>query len=420
MDLAQIEDIDVVCLAGDVDLAVADRLGSVLAGLTEDSTGIVVDLSAVTLLDATIVDTLIRAQRQAVDRGVPFYAVAASGLPLEVLELTGAAKALGALLGRDEALAAITDPGIAGPTSGPASGSASGSASGPASGPASGSAGGPTGGSAGGPAPSAGTDHPPSTTAPSLADDVHALLAEAGALAPDDRRRVWLRGRAVERALPYARALAMRYRNRGEPTEDLLQVASLGLVKAVNGYDPSRETGFLAYAAPTILGELRRHFRDNGWAMQVPRRLQELRLEINQAEQQLTQALGRQPATADIADFMGIREAEVLEAQAAGRAYQPASLFAPTFPGDTGTLLDLLGSEDRALGMVVDRESVEPLLSALSAREQQAIALRFFGGMTQSQIAAELGTSQMQISRLLTSILGRLRKALLEDAEPAE
>ncbi|MEN3307424.1 MAG: polymerase sigma-B factor, partial [Micromonosporaceae bacterium] len=246
---------------------------------------------------------------------------------------------------------------------------------------------------------------------------VHELLHAAQALPPGDPRRLSLRERAVEQALPYARKLAARYRFRGEPVEDLCQVAAMGLVKAVNGYRPERTTGFLGYATPTILGELRRHFRDTGWTVRVPRRLQELRLEVNRAAETLTQALGRRPGTGDLASFLGVAEAEVIECLAASQNYHPVSLSTPTGPDDTHELADAVGAEDPALALVEYRQSVGPLLASLTPHEREVVALRFFGEMTQSQIAARVGSSQMHVSRLLTSVLGRLRGALADETK---
>ncbi|HKT02220.1 MAG TPA: SigB/SigF/SigG family RNA polymerase sigma factor, partial [Rugosimonospora sp.] len=231
--------------------------------------------------------------------------------------------------------------------------------------------------------------------------------------------RAALRERAVEEALPYARRLASRYRYRGEPAEDLNQVAAVGLVKAVNGYRPERTTGFLGYATPTILGELRRHFRDAGWTVRVPRRVQELRLAVNKAAETLTQALGRRPGPADLASFLDVPEHEVLECLAASQNYHPVSLSTPVGPGESHELADAVGAEDPRLDLVEYRHAVGPLLASLTPHEREVLALRFFGELTQSQIAARVGSSQMHVSRLLTAVLGRLRGALAADGAQA-
>ena len=258
-------------------------------------------------------------------------------------------------------------------------------------------------------------EYPPEAVrAAALAEGVHQLLHDAQALPPGDPRRRSLRQKAVEQALPYARRLAARYRHRGEPVEDLYQVAAMGLVKAVNGYQPERTSGFLGYATPTILGELRRHFRDAGWTLRVPRRLQELRLEVNRAAETLTHSLGRRPSSADLASFLSVPESDVLECLAAAQNYHPVSLSTPLGPGETHQLADAVGAEDPALDLVEYRQSVGPLLATLTPHEREVVALRFFGEMTQSQIAARVGTSQMHVSRLLTAVLGRLRGALFD------
>jgi len=227
-----------------------------------------------------------------------------------------------------------------------------------------------------------------------------------------DRERV--RERVIEMHLPLAEYLARRFRNRGEPFDDLVQVANLGLIKSVDGYDAGRGAAFTSYAIPMIVGELKRHFRDKGWDVRVPRRLQELRLEIGKVTGDLAQALGRSPTVADIAARLSVTEEEVVAGLDSGHAYRALSLQAPVQGEEPVTELgDLLGDIDRDMEHVEDREALRPLIAKLPPREQKIIALRFFGNLTQSQIAAELGISQMHVSRLLSHSLAQLRQGLL-------
>nr|BFE65833.1 hypothetical protein GCM10020063_103590 [Dactylosporangium thailandense] len=238
------------------------------------------------------------------------------------------------------------------------------------------------------------------------------VLADLPAGSPDRPR---VRARLIELYLPLAEYLARRFRNRGEPLDDLTQVAGLGLIKAVDGFDPSRGAAFTSYAIPMIVGELKRHFRDKGWDVRVPRRLQELRLELGKVSGELAQELGRSPTVADLAGRLGVSEEEVIEGLESGHAYRTLSINAPA-GGDGGAaeLADLLGGADRALEAVDDRESLRPLIARLPEREQRIIAMRFVGNLTQTQIAARLGISQMHVSRLLTHALTFLRGELVE------
>src|SRR6185437_8115038 len=227
-----------------------------------------------------------------------------------------------------------------------------------------------------------------------------------------DRERV--RGRLIELYIPLAEYLARRFRNRGEHLDDLNQVASLGLIKSVDGYDVSRGAPFTSYAIPMIVGELKRHFRDKGWDVRVPRRLQELRLEITKVTGDLAQTLGRSPTVADLAKRLDVSEEEIIEGLDSAHAYRALSLQAPVAGEEATTELgDLLGDIDHDLENVEDREALRPLIGRLPVREQKIIAMRFFGNMTQSQIARELDISQMHVSRLLSHALGILREGLL-------
>jgi RNA polymerase sigma-B factor len=223
-----------------------------------------------------------------------------------------------------------------------------------------------------------------------------------------------VRSELVELHLPLAEYLARRFGNRGEPHEDLVQVATIGLIKAIDRFDLERGVAFSTYATPTIVGEIKRHFRDRGWTIRVPRRLQEIQAVINQAVSDLGQELGRSPTVAELAKRAGMSEEEILEGLESANAYSPLSLDAPDPSGEVGAVIEQLGDYDDALDAVVDRETVKPLLDKLDARAKRILLLRFFRNMTQSQIAEELGISQMHVSRLLSRTLSDLRKALEE------
>ena len=242
------------------------------------------------------------------------------------------------------------------------------------------------------------------------------LLDLLSGLPSGDPRREDTRNTLVTLHQPLVEHLARRFRNRGEPYDDLVQVATIGLIKAIDRYDPERGVEFSTYATPTIVGEIKRWFRDKGWAVRVPRRLQELRLAIGSATGTLTQELGRSPTVAELAERLGASADDVLEGLESANAYSTLSLDAPdNSEVDGPSVLDLLGSEDSALEGVENREALKPLLSRLPERERRILLLRFFAGMTQSQIAAEVGISQMHVSRLLARTLTRLRKGLLAD-----
>jgi len=216
-------------------------------------------------------------------------------------------------------------------------------------------------------------------------------------------------------ALPLAGRLARRYRHRGEPLEDLEQVARLGLVKAVDRYDPRRGS-FTAFAVITITGELRRHFRDHAWGVHVSRRLQELSLEVTQATAILTARLARAPSAAEVADFLGISEEQARTGRDLANAYTAASLNRPGSEDGAPELGDLLGELDADLCLVEDRITIAGLIGRLPPRERRILAMRFYGNHTQDEIAAACGISQMHVSRLLTKALAWLRHAMLSDA----
>lgn len=217
----------------------------------------------------------------------------------------------------------------------------------------------------------------------------------------------------VEEFLPFAHGLARRYARRGVPVEDLEQVAAMALVKAIDRFDPERGVKFTTFAAPTIIGELKRHFRDHGWTVQVPRRLQELYLELGKTASRLSQELGRSPTVQELAETVGAHEDEVLEAWELGRsAYQGTSLDRPTGEDDDETRLsDRLGGADAEIEASQARASLRQLLRHLPERERHIVYLRFFEDLTQSEIAERVGISQMHVSRLIRQSLDELRRA---------
>ncbi|MCA1699605.1 MAG: SigB/SigF/SigG family RNA polymerase sigma factor [Actinobacteria bacterium] len=215
----------------------------------------------------------------------------------------------------------------------------------------------------------------------------------------------------VERFLPLARALALRYQRSGEPLDDLLQVASLGLIKAIDRFDPDRAIAFASYAVPTILGEIKRHFRDRTWAVRVPRDLQELSLRVDRIVGELAEKRGRQPSVAQIAAAAGADEENVLEALQASNAYRACSFDAPRSDADedTTTLADSIGVDEHGFDRAEDRAILATLLQTLTAREREVLRLRFEQDMTQAEIGAIIGVSQMQICRIIHQALARMR-----------
>ena len=213
--------------------------------------------------------------------------------------------------------------------------------------------------------------------------------------------------------LPLVEHCARRFRNRGEPHEDLVRVGTIGLIKAVDRFETDRGVEFSTYATPTIIGEIKRYFRDKGWAIRVPRRLQELRMRIGATTAELTQRLGRSPTPRELAEAIGCTVEEIIEGMESSNAYSTLSLDASDGSDDgPPSMLDTLGIDDAGLEHVEIRESIKPLLEGLGAREKRILLLRFFKNMTQSQIAEEIGVSQMHVSRLLTKTLAQLRTSL--------
>ncbi|MEU3095527.1 SigB/SigF/SigG family RNA polymerase sigma factor [Streptomyces sp. NPDC006967] len=240
-----------------------------------------------------------------------------------------------------------------------------------------------------------------------------ALFLELRVLEDGTAEYAELRNRLVRMHLPLVEHLARRFRNRGEPLDDLTQVATIGLIKSVDRFDPDRGVEFSTYATPTVVGEIKRHFRDKGWAVRVPRRLQELRLALTTATAELSQLHGRSPTVHELAEKLAISEEEVLEGLESANAYSTLSLDVPDTDDESPAVADTLGAEDEALEGVEYRESLKPLLEDLPPREKRILLLRFFGNMTQSQIAQEVGISQMHVSRLLARTLAQLREKLL-------
>jgi RNA polymerase sigma-B factor len=242
------------------------------------------------------------------------------------------------------------------------------------------------------------------------------LFERLATLPEGDPERERIRGALVELHLPLVEYLARRFRNRGEWLDDLTQVATIGLIKSIDRFDLERGVEFSTYATPTIVGEIKRHFRDKGWAVRVPRRLQELKLSLTKAISDLAQREGRAPTVSELAAHLRMSEEEVLEGLESANAYSTVSLDAPdSGDEDAPAVADSLGIVDEALEGVEYRESLKPLLERLPPREKKILLLRFFGNMTQSQIAAELGISQMHVSRLLARTLTQLRAGLTSD-----
>ncbi|MDO9456913.1 RNA polymerase sigma factor SigF [Nocardioides sp.] len=235
-----------------------------------------------------------------------------------------------------------------------------------------------------------------------------------------DATRSHARDSLVHLHLPLVEHCARRFRNRGEPYEDLVQVGTIGLIKSIDRFDTERGVEFSTYATPTIIGEIKRYFRDKGWAIRVPRRLQELRMQIGAATAELTQSLGRSPTPRELSEVIGCSVEEIVEGIESSNAYSTLSLDATDDSDDgSSSMLDAIGVDDEGLEHVEIRESIKPLLEALEPREKRILLLRFFKNMTQSQIAEEIGVSQMHVSRLLTRTLEQLRTSLeAPDPEP--
>jgi RNA polymerase sigma-B factor len=233
-------------------------------------------------------------------------------------------------------------------------------------------------------------------------------------LPPSHLDRPALRDQAIEAWLPMAYRLARRYARYGEMFDDLRQIATIGLIKAVDGFDPLRGTEFPGYAIPTITGEIKRYFRDRTWSMRVPRRLQEMRLAIGQAQTELSNSLRRSPTVADIADHLDVSEEAVLEGLESGYAYRAVSLSTPVGDDTNMALGDTIGSADHGYDLVELNVTLPPVMARLTERERQIITMRFYGNLTQACIAEKIVVSQMHVSRILAGALMKLRKQLVD------
>lgn len=218
------------------------------------------------------------------------------------------------------------------------------------------------------------------------------------------------RGEIAERFLPFAEYLARRFAGRGESLEDLTQVAMIGLLNAIDRFDSSREVQFSTYAAATIVGELKRHFRDKGWALRVPRRLQELAVRVNRSLPELTQQLGRTPTIPELAAHLDVSTDEIADAMDAVQVYSTSSLDTPVGE-EARAPIESIGHEDPSIELLDEWSSIAPAVEELSPRDRRVLYLRFFRGLTQSEIAEDVGVSQMHVSRILTQTLEKLRRA---------
>jgi RNA polymerase sigma-B factor len=225
-----------------------------------------------------------------------------------------------------------------------------------------------------------------------------------------------VRDALVHRFLPFARKLALRYRYTQEPVDDLVQIASLGLLKAIDRFEPGRGHRFTSFAAPTILGELKRHFRDKGWALHVPRDLQERALSLTRESERLSQRLGRPPTIPELAQALECPIEQVLEAHEVARSYETASLDAPVSHdgGESSSLVDLIGSEERGFELAESREAIAHTWGELSEVERQVVGLRCVHDLTQREIGERIGYSQMHVSRLLRRSIDRLVETSFE------
>ncbi|OBH07986.1 MULTISPECIES: RNA polymerase sigma factor SigF [unclassified Mycobacterium] len=253
-----------------------------------------------------------------------------------------------------------------------------------------------------------------SVSRPNEYADVPDMFRELAGVAPDSMEFQRQRDKIVERCLPLADHIARRFEGRGEPRDDLVQVARVGLVNAVVRFDVETGSDFVSFAVPTIMGEVRRHFRDNSWSVKVPRRLKELHLRLGTATADLSQRLGRAPTATELASELGMERDEVVEGLVAGSSYNTLSIDTGggSDDDDARAIADTLGDVDVGLDRIEDREALRPLLEALPERERMVLVLRFFESMTQTQIAERVGISQMHVSRLLAKSLARLRDQL--------
>ncbi|UAK31458.1 RNA polymerase sigma factor SigF [Nocardia asteroides] len=249
-------------------------------------------------------------------------------------------------------------------------------------------------------------------------DHLEPLFAQLAELDVDDPRRVALREVLIRRCLPLAEHIARKYAGRGENFDDLLQTARVGIMGAVDRFDPDHGATFLAFAVPTVMGEIRRHFRDYTWAVRVPRRLKEIQQSIGPTIDMLLQRLGRMPKAGEIAEQLGVSVVDVTQAMIAHNGYQSSSIDATADYDNDNTplsLLDALGAEEPDYRTVEDCLAVKPLIAALPEREREVLFMRFFESQHQIQIAEHFGVSQMQVSRILAKTLNSLRETALSD-----
>ena len=225
----------------------------------------------------------------------------------------------------------------------------------------------------------------------------------------------------IERYMSLVRSLARRYAYRGEQLDDLVQIGAIGLIKAIDRFDVERGVELTTYATPNIIGEIKRHFRDKGWSVRVPRGLQELNVQVSKLIEQLTVQLGRSPTIPELAKAAGVEEEQVLEALESGRAYSSISLSTGGGSDEDGELdpLESLGTIEHEYEVSEDRAVLAPGFKVLDERERKILHLRFFSGLTQSQIAAEIGISQMHVSRLIRRSLEKIREEIAEESEVA-
>ncbi|OKH82277.1 RNA polymerase sigma factor SigF [Mycobacterium sp. SWH-M3] len=243
--------------------------------------------------------------------------------------------------------------------------------------------------------------------------DVLVMFRELQGMTEESPQYSLQRERIVERCLPLADHIARRFDGRGEPREDLVQVARVGLVNAINRFDVETGSDFVSFAVPTIMGEVRRYFRDNSWSVKVPRRLKELHLRLGAATAELSQRLGRAPTATELADELEMDRDEVVEGLIAGSSYNTLSIDSGGGGDeDAPAIVDTLGDVDTRMDQIENREALRPLLAQLPERERTVLLLRFFESMTQTQIAERVGISQMHVSRLLAKSLARLRDQL--------
>jgi RNA polymerase sigma-B factor len=249
-------------------------------------------------------------------------------------------------------------------------------------------------------------------------NEVNQLIAELRQQPPGSPEAASLRERLTELHLPLVSYLARRFVNRNIPIDDLLQVGAIGLIKAIDRFDPEHGVEFASYAAPTILGEIRRHFRDTGWLLHVPRRAQELQSTITRARSELSQQLRRAPTVAELAEHTGVAEDLIVEALDVAHGYSGVPMEVLTDPDQGGSGMGVLAMTDAGLDNVEMRAMLRPALQSLSEREQVVLMLRFVAGKTQTEIAELVGVSQMQVSRLISRSLSELRDRLSPESLP--